>query len=210
MNEAVFVLLDEFADWELAPIASVINQFPNWTVKTAAPAKAALRSIGGISVVPDCTFGEISWSACKGVFLIGGNSWRTPAAASVKALVEKASEQNIVIGAICDATTFLASTGVLNTVRHTGNVLSDLELSNQYNGQGLYQNVPAVCDQNIITANGCAPLEFAREAVKALGILDSAEAEKWYKVFKQGFYDAPQEAFWWFGKMRKLKGCQSF
>lgn len=207
MNEVVFVLLNEFADWELAPVASVVNQFPNWATKTASPTKSAVRSIGGISVVPDYDFREIPWNDCKGLILIGGNSWRTPAAEAVKPLVEKALTQNIVVGAICDATTFLASTKALNTVKHTGNILADLQLSPDYKGQAFYQSVPAVCDKNIVTANGCAPLEFAREAVEALGLLNAQEAEKWYKVFKLGFYEAPQEAFWWFCKMRELQNA---
>ena len=78
-----------------------------------------------------------------------------------------------ILGGICDATQdFLATTGVLNNIRHTGNDLNDIKqwAGDSYSGEEKYILEPAICDKNIITANGTAPLEFALEVLKALKV----------------------------------------
>ncbi|WP_434400475.1 DJ-1/PfpI family protein [Planococcus sp. 11815] len=59
MNEKVlFVLLDEYADWEAASLAAALNEEPEgegrrFDVKTVSLTKEPVRSIGGFTVVPD-------------------------------------------------------------------------------------------------------------------------------------------------------------
>lgn len=48
----------------------------------------------------------------------------------------------------------------------------------------------AVMDDRIITANGTAPLEFAREVLMALNIAPESEILNWYEFHKYGFYEA--------------------
>lgn len=203
-NTALFVLTDQFADWEFAPLASAVNQFSNWTVQTVSVDKSPVKSIGGLSVAPDRAVGETDLDGCAGLFLIGGNSWRAPAADKIGPLVETAVEKNIVVGAICDATTFLARLGVLNTVAHTGNMPSDLKLFPNYTGEKHYQPLPAVRDGKIVTANGCAPLEFARESIVALGLLNKSDAGRWYNTFKFGLYESTADALWWFERIKTV------
>ena len=50
---------------------------------------------------------------------------------------------------------------------------------------------PAVCDGNIITANGTATLEFTREVLLALDIAPESNIVEWYNFHKLGFYNAP-------------------
>lgn len=202
-NEVDFILLPQFADWEFAPLASAVNQFSGWAVKTVSLTRNPVRSIGGLTVVPDYDLDGIARDACKGLILIGGNSWRTPEAQAVVPAVAAAVKAGTPVGAICDATTFLAATGALNTVAHTGNMVSDLKLSANYTGEHLYKPVQAVRDGNIITANGCAPLEFAEQSLVALGLLNENEAARWRNAFKNGLYEATADALWWFEKIKE-------
>ena len=96
-----------------------------------------------------------------------------------------------VLGGICDAAAFLASIGVLNSVKHTGNRLSALQewKGTKYKGAENYQAKQAVFDQNIITANGSAPLEFAREVLTALHVAEETMIEDWYVLHKLGYYN---------------------
>ncbi len=57
------------------------------------------------------------------------------------------------------------STGILNGVRHTGNGLEQLKLWGRENYTNLegYIHEQAVSDGGIVTANGSAALEFAKE-----------------------------------------------
>lgn len=41
MKQAVFVVLDEYADWEGAYLSSMLNQTDDWEIKTAS-----IREIG--------------------------------------------------------------------------------------------------------------------------------------------------------------------
>jgi putative intracellular protease/amidase len=98
--------------------------------------------------------------------------------------------KNIPIAAICGATLFLADIGFLDNIRHTSNAREYLQtMSYAYKGSNLYQEVRAVSDDNIITASGIAPIEFAREIFLKLGIYEPAMIEKWFQLFKNGIWE---------------------
>jgi hypothetical protein len=50
-------------------------------------------------------------------------------------------------------------------------------------------NAWAVADENIITATGVAPIEFAREIFRAIELYDEENLEKWFQLFKNGVMD---------------------
>lgn len=98
-----------------------------------------------------------------------------------------------VLGGICDASAFLGTAGILNDIAHTGNDLNDLKqwAGSAYTGEGNYIAKQAVRDQNIITANGTAPLEFAKEILLALHAAEEEKIMEWYHFHKLGLYTAP-------------------
>ena len=65
--KVVFVLLDKFADWEFAPLASALNALPDWNVQTVSPQAKAVRSLGGLTVIPDAAVEDISCGGCEGI-----------------------------------------------------------------------------------------------------------------------------------------------
>ena len=109
--------------------------------------------------------------------LIGGLSWCSDAALGFAPLVEDCRRQGSVLGGICDAVAFLARLGTLNHARHTANDLADLKrwCGSACAGEAFFTARQAVRDKNIATANGTAPLEFAREMLMAL---EAAPEEK--------------------------------
>ncbi|MDN5710287.1 MAG: DJ-1/PfpI family protein, partial [Planococcus sp. (in: firmicutes)] len=121
MNEKVlFVLLDEYADWEAASLAAALNEEPEgdgrrFDVKTVSLTKDPVRSIGGFTVLPDYGIDDAP-DEFAGLILIGGNSWRKDGSERVMELVDKAISQQAVLGAICDASVFLGKNGLLNDV----------------------------------------------------------------------------------------------
>ena len=56
-----------------------------------------------------------------------------------------------------------------------------------------------VRDKNIITANGTASLEFAKEVLLALKAAPEDKIMEWYNFHKLGYYEAamPKEAMDW-------------
>ena len=120
-------------------------------------------------------------------------SWRNETAQQVKSLVKTALDHKKVLGGICDASAFLGTIGVLNHVNHTSNDLNDLKqwAGDIYTGTEKYIAQPAVRDNNIVTANGTASLEFAKEVLIALKIASEDKILEWYNFYKLGFYGAP-------------------
>lgn len=192
MKEILFVVLNEFADWEAGPLASVINQREGFCVKTVSLTKEAVKSIGGFSVMPDYDLQDAMNKEFEGLILIGGNSWRTEEAKQVAEIVNLALKKEVVVGAICDASTYLGAMGVLNDIDHTSNQLENLQsyAGEKYTGACHYKNEQAVRSGKLITANGTANLEFAKEVLLALEVMSEDEIDEWYRFFKLGYYEA--------------------
>ncbi len=193
-KEVLFVILDQYADWEAAYLASALHMLSEgmYAVKTVSLTKEPVTSIGGFRVLPDYDLENMPVD-CAGLILIGGMSWRTEQAKQVGNAVRTAMNENKVIGGICDAAAFLGTVGVLNDVSHTANDLNGLKAwaKDSYTGESRYQMQQAVRDGNVVTANGTAALEFAREVLYALNAASEKKIEEWYRFHKLGFYGAP-------------------
>lgn len=83
----------------------------------------------------------------------------------------------------------MAKAGFLNNVKHTGNGLEQLQLwgGDNYTNPDGYVHVQVVSDNNIVTANGSATLEFAKELLLLLENDTPERIEMYYQFNKQGF-----------------------
>lgn len=195
MKELIIVLLDRFADWEAAFLAPALRGgvMPGrkafCEVKYMTPDGAPVRSIGGLRVVPDYAAGPLP-AECAGIVLAGGMGWEAPEAEKIVPAVEQARQRGLLVGAICNATAFLAAHGFLNEVRHTGNTVELLGEwgGGRYTGAALYEERQAVRDGSVVTANGSGYLEFTRECLLALGADTPEAVEASYAFNKHGFY----------------------
>ena len=190
----LFVLLEQFADWEGAYLSSALQMLAPgaYEIKTVSLQREPVTSIGGLRALPDYDLDTVP-ADYEALFLIGGLCWREESARQVAPLVRAAYQGKRVLGGICDAAGFLATAGVLNEVWHTGNDLGDIRqwAGAAYTGAARFKTQQAVCDRGVITANGTAPLEFGREALLALKAAPKAKIEEWYAFHKLGYYVAP-------------------
>ncbi len=176
-NEILYLLLDNYADHEPVFLAATINcdekgmrEFPKYSNKVVAPTLAPVRSCGGFRTLPDYSFETIP-EEYAALILIGGYGWLDEETTDkVVPIVRTAIERGYVVGAICNAASFMAKHGFLNTVNHTGNGLEQLKLwgNENYTNFDGYVHTQAVSDKNIVTANGSATLEFAKELLLLL------------------------------------------
>lgn len=201
-KQILFVVLEQYADWEAAYLSSALYMLGNgqYEVKTASLTMNPVTSIGGFRMAPDYKVDSVP-SDYEALILIGGMSWRNPEAEKVKPLVEKCLADGKILAGICDASAFLGTSGALNDVLHTSNDLADLKqwAGETYTGEGQYVMQQAVSDKNIITANGTASLEFAKEVLLALKAAPEDKIIEWYNFHKLGYYEAamPQDAREW-------------
>lgn len=190
----LFVLLEQYADWEAGYIASAISMLGQgkYDIKTMSLSKNPVQSIGAFSILPDYDI-KSAPNDYEALILIGGNTWRNDSTQLLEPLVRDSFQRKKVLGAICDATVFLGKIGILNDVFHTSNDLNDLKqwAAFDYTGEKKYISKQAVRDKNIITANGTASMEFAKEILIAINIADEEKILEWYNFHKLGFYTAP-------------------
>lgn len=194
-KEILYVLLPDFAEHEMVYLAQAIasdeyalKKSPKYVNKIVAPTIEPVKSIGGFGMLPDYSFDTMP-DDYAALVLIGGFGWTTPIADRVVPVVTKAIASGKIVGAICNAASFMAKNGFLNSVRHTGNGIDQLKSwgsVNYTNPQG-YEHKQAVTDKNIVTANGSATLEFAKELLLLLENDTPERIEMYYRFNKQGF-----------------------
>lgn len=194
-NEILYVLLPDYAAHEIVYLSQavasdeyVLKENPKYVNKVVAPTMEPVSSIGGFRTLPDYSF-ETMPDDYAALVLIGGFGWTTPVAGLVVPIVRKAIESGKVVGAICNGASFMAKFGFLNAVKHTGNGLEQLKLwgGDNYTNPNGYIHAQAVSDKNIVTANGSAPLEFAKELLLLLENDTPERIEMYYQFYKQGF-----------------------
>ena len=194
-NEILYILLPDYAAHEIVYLSQAIasdefalKENPKYVNKAVAPTMEPVKSIGGFRTLPDYSF-ETMPDDYSALVLIGGFGWSTPVAEQVVPIVKKAIEKGKTVGAICNAASFMAKHGFLNAVKHTGNGLDQLKIwggENYTNPEG-YIHAQAVSDGCIVTANGSATLEFAKELLTLLENDTPERIEMYYQFNKQGF-----------------------
>lgn len=201
-NEVLFLLLNDYADHEPVFLSTAIScderdikKNPKYVNKVVAPTLDIIRSCGGFHTVPDYSF-ETMPDDYAALILIGGYGWLDDKETEkVVPVVRNAVDKGIVVGAICNAASFLAKNGFLNNVRHTGNGLEQLKLwggANYTNEMG-YLNEQAFSDHRIVTANGSGALEFAKELLLLLEVDSFEKIEMFYRFNKEGFVKMMQQ-----------------
>lgn len=138
-----------------------------------------------LHITPDMTQNECKLKRNDFLILPEGTNWTKQVHQPIKESIGKALEEGVVIAAICGAVDALASSGYLDTRKHTSNNLEYTKMiCPNYNGEKYFEMRSAVSDENLITASGIAPLEFAREVLKKVNVFESDTLEYWYKLNK--------------------------
>lgn len=185
---------DALADWELGYVTAELNSrrffkkdAPGVSVKTAGVSKAPVKTMGGLTITPDCVIGDIAVSEKSVLVLPGASTWDNPRHGAV---IEKAGvllSAGATVCAICGATAALANAGLLDRRLHTSNGIGYLEMcSHCYKGQQFYVNEPSVADHNLITASSTGALLWAKQIIERLEVFQPDTLEAWYAYFSSG------------------------
>lgn len=194
-KKILYILLPDFASHEMVYLMEAIScdeqqikSNPKYVNKIVAPTLEPIDAIGGFKIIPDYSFENMPEDYAA-LVLIGGYGWLTSLADAVVPIVRKALEAGKVVGAICNGASFMAKAGFLNGVKHTGNGIEQLKLwgGDNYTNQEGYVHEQAVSDNGIVTANGSAALEFAKELLLLLENDTPEQVERYYQFNKQGF-----------------------
>lgn len=187
-------VLDTLADWELGYVTAELSSgrffrkdAPKISVKTVTISTEPIKTMGGLTIVPDCTIDDIVVNKKNVLLLPGANTWDNP---KHGAIIEKASELlsvGAMVCAICGATVALANAGLLDQRLHTSNGAGYLEMvSPVYKGQKFFVDVPSVADHNLITASSTGALLWAKQIIERLDVFQPDTLEAWYAYFSTG------------------------
>ena len=194
MAEIYVYVLDTLADWELGYVTSELNSgrffrkdAPQVSLKTVGASKAPIRTMGGLTIIPDEQIDDIVVAGNSVLLLPGADTWNDP---QNRAVIHKAGEflsAGAVVGAICGATAALAECGLLDNRAHTSNGPGFLEMFvSNYIGQKFYMDQPSVADDNLITAGSTGGLMWAKQIMERLDVFQTDTLEAWYAYFSTG------------------------
>lgn len=190
MKTKIFIyLFDGYSDWEIAYLTPELNKSEQHELIYVSENGDSVKSMGGLQVKPTCSLREINVEELALLILPGGEVWEKESPQAIQKFLKEVYDFNRPIAAICAATTFLGKSGLLDDALHTSNDINYLKgIAPEYKGENHYQNTLAVTDKNIITANGIAPIEFAREVFRKVKLYDEETLEKWFQLFKNGIW----------------------
>jgi putative intracellular protease/amidase len=187
-------VLDTLADWELGYVTSELNSgrffkkdAQRVSLKTVSASKEPIRTMGGLSIAPDCLIDDMVVSETSVLILPGATTWNDPKHSAIIKKVKEFLSIGATVCAICGATAALARFGLLNNRPHTSNGLGFLEMvAPGYKGQSFYVDQLSVADHNLITAGSAGALLWAKQIIGHLGVFQSDTLEVWYEYFSTG------------------------
>jgi putative intracellular protease/amidase len=181
-------VLDTMADWEpgyaVAGISQpAFQQHPGrYTVRTVGPSREPVRTMGGITILPDLALEELRPEESAMLILPGAAAWdeglHTDAVEKARAFLAAGAP----VAAICGATGALARSGMLNGRPHTSNAREYLGWQPGYEGDPHYVDAPAHRDGDLVTASGTAPVDFARAIFERLELYAPPVLDAWYAL----------------------------
>jgi putative intracellular protease/amidase len=200
MSEATVYLAvyDTFSDWEVGHVTAHVNK-PLWhktpgrfAVRTVGATTEPVTSMGGLRVTPDVALAELRPEDSAMLILPGSDIFHTDAFVPFAAKAREFLDAGVPVAAICGATGGLAMAGLLDERPHTSNAVEFLN-SLGYQGKDFYRDELAVTDGDLITANGVAPVEFARAIMARLDVYEPGVLASWYKLYGRqdaaGFFE---------------------
>lgn len=207
MKKILLFLLDGYADWESGFVSAKLNKPElGFEVETISLKTKTVTSQGNfVTNVAHTLESFDDFDNLSALVLIGGTGWGNQhlikgyhpnrydesSSANITALIDECLiRRHIIVAGICDGATFLADNGYLNKIDHTGNSLQHLQdKALDYAGAVHFKERQAVSFGKIITANGTAPLEFTRELLLGLEMLEGQnQVDEWYQTYKQGVF----------------------
>jgi putative intracellular protease/amidase len=193
-DKAVYLLVVEgFADWEPAHAVAELRRHGQYRVEVVGLTPDAVRSMGGIRVLPSTTVAAVDPADVAVFILPGGERWEnSPVEAELGELLKGLDAQRVPLAAICAATVAIARLGLLRGRRHTSNGLEYLRSHvPSYAEAANYVDAPAVRDGGLITASGLGDVEFARELFEELNVLSIDDRAAWAAMFRTALLPSP-------------------
>ena len=167
--------IDTMADWEMGLLLAELNSrrffrrdAPEIALHFAGASMEAVKTMGGLTMIPDCLIRDILMDETSVLILPGANTWQAPRHTAV---LDRAA-------------------ALLDARPHTSNGAGFLEsAAPNYRGTEFYVDCPSVADDGLITAAGTGSLLWTRQILARLGVFRPDTLKAWYAYFSTGVPD---------------------
>jgi putative intracellular protease/amidase len=179
-------VLPGYADWEPAHAVAELRRHGQYRVEVVGETLDPVESMGGVRVQPTRRLDDVDPSQVAVFILPGGDAWERDGTTDIVApTLTRLDRAGVPIAAICAGTLAVVRAGILRGRAHTSNGFKYLnEHCPGYDARDMYQDRAAVRDRHLITANGLADVEFARELMEELDVLSPEDREVWSSMFR--------------------------
>lgn len=182
-------LYDGAAEMEVGHLLAELHtgRFTGTSVElvTVAESREPIRSMGGISMVPDALLTDLHPADSDLLILPGAEMWDMGGGESFASAAGRFLDARVPVAAICGATAGLARAGLLDTRRHTSNSAEYIAMTG-YAGAERYVDDRAVVDGDLITAGPQSPVQFARATLERLGLAEERTLDAYEALFDRG------------------------
>lgn len=180
---------ETMSDWEYAylttQVAEAEAQVPDrFKVLFVGESLEAVRSKGGIEVVPGLTLQDIQNRTDIAAFVVPGADTYFDGHEQLLDTIKVLNKNEVLLAAICGGTVAFARAGVLDHCKHTSNAQGFLASTNYVNIDG-YKEKDVVSDGGVITASGLAPVPFTAAVLRAAGVYPDDVVDAWLQLYEQ-------------------------
>lgn len=180
---------ETMSDWEYAylttQVAEAEAQVPDrFKVLFVGESLEAVRSKGGIEVVPSLTLQDIQNRTDIAAFVVPGADTYFDGHEQLLETIKVLNKNEVLLAAICGGTVAFARAGVLDHCKHTSNAKGFLSAVNYANIDG-YKEEDVVFDGGVITASGLAPVLFTAAVLRAAGVYPDDVVDAWLQLYEQ-------------------------
>lgn len=194
MKTVYVYVMNAMADWEIGYCLAELNSkrffrknIAEISVKTVSLSKKPVKSMGGLTIVPDLAVNDIQITKDNALILPGSDSWSEADNFQILQIARQFMEAGGLVAAICGATVALANMGLLDDKKHTSNGAGFLNMfCPEYKGTDNYIDKPAVRDGNLITAAATGALDMTRLILEYLDVFGAETLKHWYAYFSTG------------------------
>ena len=194
MTTVYVYVKNTMADWEIGYCLAELHSKRFFrkdageiSVKTVSISKEPVKSMGGLTIIPDMTIEDIQVNKDNVLILPGSDRWSASENFWILEIAKRFLEAGGLVAAICGATVALANMGILDDKKHTSNGAGFLNMfCPEYKETDNYIDKPAVRDGNLITAAATGALEMTKLILEYLNVFGEDTLEHWYAYFSTG------------------------
>ena len=175
-NKIFIFIYDGMADFEITPIAHILGTDLGKEIVTISYENNIIKSLSGLEYNPKRLVKEVVNEDVDGLIIPGG--WNGEIRSELIELIKNVNSKGKLLGAICGGPYFLAKANILENKKYTTSMIEWTDMYKQQYGEtdpfprAGFINERIVVDQNLITSQGTAFLDF------------TCEICNWFKLFK--------------------------